>query len=466
MKRHLAFRRPKSDRQQTFDFLERSARRQRWFKRVILWATFLVLGLVAGLMPRGRHLIAASPSLARRAARLTVGLPTPRAEIDDEWKRFRLQGIADSHRALIGIYQEAPPAYQALMRYAGLDPDHGVLRWGNFNRTLLLPSTVFEADDTGRSYRLRSCTESIWLREVTIKNGVLAFFLVPDRPDLGEAIRGTAAIPVQRSRQSTNSWGLRGPEPDMGAPVRGIVLGDSFMQGFFIGDDETPPECLKRYLEAQLNTRASILNTGHLGYSPEQYYYSLVAFADRFSPQFVVVSVCVNDFGDAFEVWHGKGDWDEGKYWLDRIAQLCTSRNWPCLFVSVPFSSQMLGRRRTGGYPGAVSNILEANAIKFLDPTDAFVDAHLDLIVEAEHRGQPAAGCPLFNEDIKDGHFSALGADVWARAVGRRLLLLLEQNNKRQREESLRALVDRFSAPSGSARASSKSSSSGRPAGR
>ena len=52
----------------------------------------------------------------------------------------------------------------ALMRYAGLDPEHGLLRWGNYDRTLLLPSTVFEADDTGRSYRLRPCVDAIWLR--------------------------------------------------------------------------------------------------------------------------------------------------------------------------------------------------------------------------------------------------------------------------------------------------------------
>ena len=281
------------------------------------------------------------------------------------------------------------------MRYAGLDPEHGLLRWGNVNRTLLLSSKVFEPDDAGRSYRLRSCTESIWLRQLSPKPGVLVFFLVPDRPELDEAIRGTSAIPVKRSRQSTNSWGLRGPEPDVAAPLRGIVLGDSFMQGMFIGDDDTPPECLKRRLEAQLKTGVSILNTGHLGYSPEQYYYSLVAFADRFSPHFVVVSLCLNDFGEGNEVWHGKGDWDEGKYWLDRIAQHCISRNWPCLFVSVPFSPQMLGRRKTGGFPGGLSNILETSALTFLDPTDAFVDAHLELTIAAMQRGQPIVGLPV-----------------------------------------------------------------------
>ena len=140
-----------------------------------------------------------------------------------------------------GIYEKASPAMQRLMRYAGLDPDHGLLRWGNYNRTLLLPSTIFEADDTGRSYRLRPCIDAIWLREISIRSGVLMFFLVPDGPGLAEAMRGTAAIPVEESRHSTNSWGLRGPEPDLDAPLRGLVLGDSFMQGMFIGDDDTPP---------------------------------------------------------------------------------------------------------------------------------------------------------------------------------------------------------------------------------
>ena len=201
------------------------------------------------------------------------------------------------------------------MRYAGLDPDHGLLRWGNFDRTLLLPSTIFEADDTGRSYRLRPCTDSIWLRQVTIQSGVLMFFLVPDGPGLAEAIRGTSAIPVTESRQSTNSWGLRGPEPDLGAPLRGIVLGDSFMQGMFIGDDETPPECLRRDLEDRLKTKVSILNTGHLGYSPEQYYYSLVEYADRFRPHFVVVSVFCNDFAGeiADVVLRGQGRLGRGQ---------------------------------------------------------------------------------------------------------------------------------------------------------
>jgi hypothetical protein len=313
------------------------------------------------------------------------------------------------------------------MRYAGLDPDHGLIRWGNFNRTFLLPRTAFEADDRGRSYRMRPCVESIWLRELTIQSGVHMFFLVPDRPELGEAIRGTSGIAVERSRQSTNTWGLRGPEPDPDASLRGIVLGDSFMHGLFVGDSETPPECLKRDLEEHLKTTASILNTGVLGYSPEQYYYSLLEFADRFPAHFVVVSVCSNDFGDLFEVLRGKADWDEGKYWLNKINAFCAARLLPCLFVSVPFESKMLGRRKSGDYPGTISNILEASAMTFLDPTDAFIDAHLALMTEADRHGGWPFGSPLFNNQYGDGHFSALGAQTWAETVGRRVRLLLER---------------------------------------
>ena len=265
----------------------------------------------------------------------------------------------------------------------GLTRIMGFCAPGNYNQTLLLPSTVFEPDDHGRSYRMRPCVDSIWLREVTFQRGVPAFFLVPDRPELRELIRGTGAIPVEESKQSTNSWGLRGDEPDLDAPLRGIVLGDSYMQGLFVDDQHTPPECLRRDLEARLKSRVSVLNTGVLGYSPEQYYYSLVAFADRFRPQFVVVSVFANDFGEGSDVTKGGGDWDEGKYWLDRILSLTQTRGWTCLIVPVPVTDRALGRRKSGFYPGRISNVLNTNAVDFLNPAEGFVNAQLRLLIGA-----------------------------------------------------------------------------------
>jgi lysophospholipase L1-like esterase len=417
---------PRREQQRFFTFFERRRRQDRWFKRAIVCATVFAVVTPLAALATGRYLVAEAVSRARSAGRRVLQIATPRSEIDQDWQRFRLRGIGDSRARLKEIYESSPPEYQGLMRYAGLDPAHGLLCAGNYDQTLLLPSTVFEPDATGRSYRLRPCVDSIWLREVTFQPGVLAFFLVPDRPELRDAIYGTSAIPVEQSRQSTNSWGLRGPEPDLAAPLRGIVLGDSFMQGLFIGDNETPPECLKRDLETRLKRKTSIVNAGVLGYSPEQYYYSLLAFAERFRPQFVVVSVFANDFGEASAVEGGRGDWDEGKHWLDRIISLSQARGWVCLFVPVPSSDRILGRRKSGHYPGMISNLSNTGAVYFLNPAEAFVNAHLDRIIEGEERGAHPSGCLLYNEQFRDGHFSALGAKVWAEAVGRRLALLLE----------------------------------------
>ena len=54
------------------------------------------------------------------------------------------------------------------------------------------------------------------------------------------------------------------------------------MQGLFVGDHQTPVECLKRDLKTRLGGPVEILNTGHLGYSPEQYYYTLIEYAGGF----------------------------------------------------------------------------------------------------------------------------------------------------------------------------------------
>ena len=302
-----------------------------------------------------------------------------------------------------------------------------LLRWGNFNWTLLLSSKVFEADDNGRAYRFRPLTRSIWLTNVPRDSNSFMFFLVPDGPGLADAIVGMKATAVESSRQTTNSWGLRGPEPDLDAPVRGIVLGDSYMQGMFIGDGESPPDCLERYLRDQLKTRVSILNTGVMGYSPEQYYYTLIAFASRFRPQFVVTSVFLNDFGDLVEVGNkGVGDWQEGKYWLEMIIDYCQRRQWPCLIVPVPFVTHLLMQRNSGFYPGTLSNVLQIDSLSYLYPIEDFANAQLKLMNEARRKGKDLRGSPLFNS-AGDSHFSAAGSEVWARAVGRRLLLLLDR---------------------------------------
>jgi hypothetical protein len=414
-------------RQHVFGFLERYGRRQKWFKRLILVATVTtVVGLVAAV-PKGRYLARAATDRARLLAWQAVGVPPGRKDIDAEWSRFRQQGIADACRGFEKVYPEIDPAVRKLMVYAGNDPRTGLLRWGNFHQTLLLPSTVFEPDDHGRAYRLRPRTRSVWLRNVSVRKIPLTFFLVPDGPGLSDAIDGTTAILVEGSTQTTNSWGLRGPEPELTAPVRGIVLGDSFMQGMFLGDDQTPPECLRRFVQKELKTGVSILNTGLLGYSTEQEYHTLREYAERFRPQFVVLSLFANDFGDIYEGLGGRGDWEEGKYWLGEIAQYCGSRGILLVTATAPLEMQITGRRFAGFYPGLISNLLEAAGTQHVDPIEEFVDLHLRLMIDGEGAGRRPTTSPLFNGAIGDQHFSAIGSGAWARAVCRRLVPLLEK---------------------------------------
>jgi hypothetical protein len=425
MSLHLRPRRERTVRQQVFPFLDRSRRRQRRFKQVIALTTLAAVACLVAASPRGRYLAIGLADKARQAANRGLGRPPDRRDIDEEWRRYRLQGVEDTRKQFQAVFAEMEPPLQNLMRYAGNDTETGLLRWGNFNQTLLLPSTVFEADDTGRSYRLRPRTRSVWLRNLVIQKIPLTFFLVPETPDLPRAMAGTTAVLVPDSAQTTSSWGLRGPEPDTAAPLRGIVLGDSFIQGLFVADDQTPSECLKRRLSERLGTRVEILNTGHLGYSPEQEYFTLLEYANRLRPQFVVLSLFANDFGTIEGIFSGGGDWDETKYWLGKIAEFCRTRGMLCLTVPVPLERAINGRRFAGHYPGNLSNIMGGPSSDYYDPVEDFVNEHLRLMNEGEKAGHRPYHGPLFNGHIADGHFSPAGCRVWAEAVSRRLEMLL-----------------------------------------
>jgi hypothetical protein len=414
-------------RQCVFAFVARAERLDRTFKRVIVLATIGSISFFLTVLSPGRYLSSWVAARARALAIQAIGLPPDRGEIDAGWQRKRLFDIEQSRGSLAGTFAQYSPAAQRLLQYAGLDPEHALVRWGNFDRTVLLPSTVFEPDQTGRSYRFKPNTRSIWIRNFPMKGPLKAYFPVPDTPALPEVVKGTTVQIVDGSIQTTNSWGLRGPEPDRSATWRGIVLGDSYMQGLFVGDQETPVECLKRDMKARLRGPVEILNTGHLGYSPEQYYYSLIEYAKRFPPRFVVVSLFANDFGEFQEVLQGRGDWEEGGYWLNLIWEFCYSRSIDCVIVPAPWVNQIEGPQMAGNYPGKISNILEASGPGYLDPIGDFANAQLAVSNNNKRLGLDSQASPLFNGRIGDGHFSARGCEVWASAVGRRVALLLEK---------------------------------------
>jgi hypothetical protein len=413
-------------RQQVLPFLARVQKLARIFKITIAVGTFGLIAILLAALPSGRYAASWSLARARALARAAVGLRPDRAAIDADLRRKRRFDLEQSRGSLAATFAEYAPPMQDLLRFAGLDPASALVRWGNFNRTVLLPSTVFERDDSGRSYRFRPNVRSIWVRNFPVKGQVKAYFQAPVAPGLEKIVRPTGAQIVEGSIQTTNSWGLRGPEPDLVAPWRGIVLGDSYMQGLFVADDQTPTECLKRDLKTRLHAPVEILNTGHLGYSTEQYYYTLLEYAGRFPPKFVVVSLFANDFGELEEVLQGEGDWAEGAYWLGLIRQFCFSRRIICLFVPAPWLNQLQGPQLAGFYPGKIANLLESTGVEFLDPISDFAEAELAAAAEAKGLGMPLGPSPLFNGRIGDGHFSPKGSELWAAVVGRRLELVIQ----------------------------------------
>ena len=174
-----------------------------------------------------------------------------------------------------------------------------------------------------------------------------------------------------------------------------------------------------------------ILNTGHLGYSPEQYYYSLIEYAKRFPPQFVVVSLFANDFGDLQEVLEGRGDWAGGELLAGPDpATICYRRA-----ISSASSFRPPGSTRSKGrkWPGITRARSPTSwkrpgpAISTRSPSSPTPSSRSS--TRPKRLGLASPGSPLFNGRIGDGHFSARGCEIWAAAVGRRLALLIEKRD-------------------------------------
>jgi hypothetical protein len=414
------------ERQRLMPFRERAERRQRQLKRAVVVFTVLAIAALLGGTSIGRYAVGSLAGHARLAALRQFGLEPDRAEVEAARRVERTRTLERVRESLTNYYRGASPEMQDLFRVAKMDPEHGLIGSGRTTEAFLLAPEVFAADGNGRSYRLRPGQKSVWLRQITLVGGPFSLFLVPDTEEVRAAAVAAGAIVDDSTAQTTNSWGLRGPEPDPNAPVRGIVLGDSFMQGMFVGDNDTPPQKLERTLAEVWRTPVSILNTGHIGYSPEQYYFSLKEYGDRFRPQFVVVSVCPNDFGPPEEVMLGQGnDWEEAGYWLEKITRWCRGHAIPCVLAPVPCDVQILGMRRDDRYPAPVSRLFRGGGTQYCDALDQFVDEHLRLRRERERQGKPRATSPLYNGEVADHHFSPAGSALWARIIARRLDLVM-----------------------------------------
>ena len=403
--------RPPRQRQQVLPFVERSDRRRRWFKRIIVAITALAATVLIGTSSTGRHQVRlwTSRGATGRCSGCSGSSPTGRGSMPSGDCAVEHE-VEQTHEVLTRFYDNTTEEMRELFRVAAMDPEHGLIRWGRGAEAFVISPQVFEPDEHGRSYRMRPDTRSVWLRQITLHHGPFGMFQVLDTPKHRAAAVRTGGIVNEGSVQNTNSWGLRGAEPDTTATVRGIVLGDSFMLAMFNGDGETPTVYLERYLRSAWKVPVSILNTGHIGYSPEQYYFTLCEYGDQMRPEFVVVSVCPNDFGDGPAVLRGEGDWfDEAEYWLDQIRQWCTARSVVLLLVPVPTFTQIQAMRNDAFYPGRVCNLFRSTSMRYCDPLNEFVDEHIRLVNLSEAAGRRSMESELFDRGTQDDHFSPRG---------------------------------------------------------
>jgi lysophospholipase L1-like esterase len=375
-------------------------RRHRRFKAGILAATVL-----AGSLP-----ILATGWGHRGSRRLAV-----------EARGVLLRESAQEHRLAVArvilhnLSDQASPSLRRLLDLSGLSPEAVLVVPANLHQALWLSPRVFTTD-ARRSYRLLPSTRSFWARVPEF-----GYLELPDEPEVREALKPAGASAVAGSEQTTNSWGCRGAEPDPSAPLRVLVLGDSFMQGLLIGDAQTPPARLADRLREATGAAVSVVNTGHLGYSPEQYFEAWTAYRARLRPNAVVISLYSNDFESERPAFL------DSARWIARIQSACEAVGITCLVVPVPEHAEIEGTAHQPWYPARIRQAVpEADARHWFNPESRFLDAELRL-------GERGGFSPLYNGPLNDGHLSARGAEVWARAVADRLVLLLSHPQRRHR---------------------------------
>ncbi len=133
---------------------------------------------------------------------------------------------------------------------------------------------------------------------------------VPD-PELGYRMAPSFEGRMVRLEQydevfRTNSLGLRDAEvgPRDGLTRRILVIGDSFVFGLGVGQDEPFPRLLERRLRAG-GERVEVVNAGVVGYGLEQYDTWLGRLLPRLEPDVVLVSVYAgNDLGSYERISH------------------------------------------------------------------------------------------------------------------------------------------------------------------
>ena len=134
---------------------------------------------------------------------------------------------------------------------------------------------------------------------VTVRN-VGPAFTVYD-PIYGKRLKAnlhaTRIAPEFRFTISTNSLGMRDPEPTKPVTAGIVFIGDSFTMGYGVGDNEAFPALIRARL-ASRGVTIPVLNTGMGNNGNGRWVKFFEHDAAKFRPRIVVFQVMANDFDD------------------------------------------------------------------------------------------------------------------------------------------------------------------------
>ena len=94
---------------------------------------------------------------------------------------------------------------------------------------------------------------------------------------------------------TTNGRGLRGAEVDLDRRRQVLLLGDSFVFGHGVDDDETMGAHLQRRLDAVFGDEYVVINAGVNGYDTRREYGFLRHHAAGLAPELVILGFVIND---------------------------------------------------------------------------------------------------------------------------------------------------------------------------
>jgi lysophospholipase L1-like esterase len=207
----------------------------------------------------------------------------------------------------------------------------------------------------------RPLEDASGLRYELIPDQVATHELPPSRGTAGGTAGGTAAREVV---YTINADGYRGEllpvEP--AGELRVAMVGDSFVFGSLVDDDDTLPSQLEALLSERLGAgRVRVANLGVPGYQLGQLLALLEQRVARLEPDIVVLNLYVNDTIPAPETYAG-GEHDpdappptSAERWIQRLG--LTSRAWA---PTTPRERLQMGIRKRSALADALASALFA----------------------------------------------------------------------------------------------------------